>query len=527
MSPRAPVPRPGRDEQAGQTSFGDYVLLDRVGSGGSGAVHRAWQLSLERLVAIKLIDAGATEGERFVREGRMAARLSHPHIVPIYEVGAHEGRRYLAMKLITGQSMKGLCLPPRQAVTLLRQATSAIEYAHRNGVVHRDLKPHNLLLEGEGHVWVTDFGIARSMKGGSTLTATGSVMGTPAYMPPEQARGERCDERSDVYSLGATLYELLTGRPPFDGSADLLVVLARVLSGDPVPLRRLNPKVPTDLETIVGKAMAKQPAHRYQSAAELGDDLRRFLDDEPIMARPPGVVHQAVKWAKRRPVISSGIGFALALLAGAVLHTVSLKHQLAETTVAEANALGAAGQWEAARIRYNDANRAFARLGTQSPAPDLGLLDAYHQAPPPLLILPGHRGPVRAVAFLPDAPPGAVGQRRRDLAPVGRAARTRHPQLSGHSGAVTSLALSASGQRAVSGGNDQTVRVWDVGSGPPDAVAGHARRGGVEGGPVVRWSARPIAHRPGHGAIVGRRGRDRVAQLPGGPAPADRGGLFA
>ena len=483
MSPRAPLQRPGGDDEPrggepGQTRFGDYVLLDRVGSGGSGSVHRAWQLSLERLVAIKLIDAQGSEAERFVREGRMAARLSHPHIVPIYEVGVHAGRRYLAMKLISGRSLSRLCLEPGRAVTLMRQATSAIEYAHRNGVVHRDLKPHNLLLEGEGHIWVTDFGIARSMKAGSTLTATGSVMGTPAYMPPEQARGERCDERSDVYSLGATLYELLTGRPPFDdGAADLLVLMSRVLASDPIPPRKLNPRVPVELETIVGKAMAKQPGHRYQSAAELGEDLRRFAEREPILARPPGVVRQAVKWARRRPVASTAIGFVLALAAGVAWHTLSLKRQLAETTVAEANALGAAGRWEAARVRFNDANHAFARLGVQNVAPDLGLLDAYHQAPPPLLVLAGHAAVVRAVAFLPDGnqviSASNDGTLRLWDVQLGRQIRT----FAGHSGAVTSLALAAAGDRALSGGEDGSLRVWQVATG--QLVRQLAARGGA------------------------------------------------
>jgi WD40 repeat protein len=484
MSPRGAAPRPGgevvgSEGQSGGSRFGDYILLDRVGSGGSGAVHRAWQLSLERLVAIKLIDAGAHDAERFTREGRMAARLSHPHIVPIYEVGAHEGRRYLAMKLILGRSMSRMSLPPRRAVALMRQATSAIEYAHTHGVVHRDLKPHNLILEGDDHVWVTDFGIARSMKGGSTLTATGSVVGTPAYMPPEQARGERCDERSDVYSLGATLYELLTGRPPFDdGTMDLLVVMARVLSNDPVPVRKLNPKIPMDLETIVGKAMAKAPSQRYQSAAELGEDLRRFSEHQPILARPPGVFRQAAKWSRRRPVASSAIGFVLALAAGILLHTWQLKRQLAENTVAEANALGAAGRWEAARLRYNDANRAFRRLGTHSVAPDLGLLEAYHQAPPPLLVLEGHGAIVRAVAFLPDGKrvlsAGDDGSLRLWDVQLGRQIRS----FAGHRGPVISLALSAAGDRAISGGRDQTLRVWNVTLGTGVQVL-HPRGGAV------------------------------------------------
>jgi eukaryotic-like serine/threonine-protein kinase len=453
----------------GQTRFGDYVLLDRVGSGGSGAVFRAWQLSLERLVALKLIDpavAGGLDGadaDRFLRESRTAARLSHAHIVPIYDVGQHEGRRYLVMKLISGQPMNGRQRPlaPARAAALIRQATGAIAYAHRNGVVHRDIKPHNLLVEDEDHVWVTDFGIARSMQAGSTLTAAGSVMGTPAYMPPEQARGERCDERSDVYSLGATLYELLSGRPPFDPHADLVVLMARVVSGDPPALRRLNPKVPPDLETIVGKAMAKHPGQRYQSARDLEEDLRRFLEHQPILARPPGRLRRAAKWVKGHPVTCLAVAFVGALGAGAFLHTLSLERQLAETTVAEANALGAAGRWEAARARYAEAARAYDRLGKSSVAPDLGLVDAYHQAPPPLLVLPGHTGSVRAVAFFPDGKRALSASEDGTLrvwdVPLGRQLSV----LRGHEGGVTSLAIAADAESALSGGEDGKLRLWN------------------------------------------------------------------
>ncbi len=464
-------------DAGGQLRFGDYVLLDRLGTGGSGVVYRAWQLSLQRLVALKLLD-GQTDDrdeDRFARESRTAARLSHPHIVPIYEVGEHEGRRYLAMKLVEGQALNHVVIQPRRAVELIWQAAGAIAYAHRNGVVHRDLKPHNLILERDEHLWVTDFGIARSMKGGSTLTATGSVMGTPAYMPPEQARGERCDERSDVYSLGATLYELLTGRPPFSGG-DLLVVMSRVLSGEAIAPRKLNPKVDLDVETIVGKAMAKDPRRRYQSAAELADDLRRYLDNDPILARPPGLLRQSAKWIRRRPVVTLLVLFLLAAGLGTGLHLYSLERQLAETTVAEGNALGAAGQWEAARARYFEAARAFARLRVSSVAPDLGLLDAYHNAPPPLLVLQGHTGEVRGLAFLPDGKhalsAGSDGTLRLWDVPLGREIQT----FRGHRGAVASVAISPDGNSAVSGGADGTVRTWRIDSG--QEIARYDARGG-------------------------------------------------
>jgi len=280
--------KPGEEIPAERPRLGGYVLLERVGSGGSGVVHRAWQISLQRFVALKVVhEVDPLDAQRFAREAHTAARLSHPHIVPIYEVDEEGGRHYLAMQLIAGQSLNRVQVTPRRAVELISQAADAIDHAHHNGIVHRDIKPSNLILEGDSHVWVTDFGVARAIDGGSTLTMAGGVLGTPAYMVPEQARGLRCDERSDVYSLGATLYELLTGRPPFE-HPDLLVLMNKVLSTDPLPPHQLAPEVPPELEIIVGKAMSKMPARRYRNARAFGDDLRRFLAGKPIAARPPG-----------------------------------------------------------------------------------------------------------------------------------------------------------------------------------------------------------------------------------------------
>jgi WD40 repeat protein len=459
----------------------DYRLLEKLGSGGAGTVYRAWQVSRQRYVAIKLVETGGVDAERFEREVRLAAGLTHPHIVPIEEVSQHEGRRYLVMRLIEGQSLDRARVEPRQAMVLMCQVVNAIAYAHRSGVVHRDLKPHNLILErGGDHVWVTDFGIARPLAGGATLTAHGNVVGTPAYMPPEQARGGTCDERSDVYSLGATLYELLTGRAPFEDS-DLLTVVRKVLSVDPPPPRRLNPRLPVEADLIVGKAMDKDPAARYQSASALEEDLRRYLAGETILARAPGVVRRVTTLVRRHPLASSLVSFVFTLVAvllvSGFIHTAGIKRQLAMTMMAEANALGAAGQWQDARARYQEAAAALRRVGISSVGPELGLLDAHHQAPPPLLTLEGHGAAVRAVVFLPDGKRALSasddGTLRLWDVPRGRTIRV----LSGHEGPVLTVAVSADGRRAVSGGQDGTVRVWDV-AGTQPAATMHAH--GVE-----------------------------------------------
>ena len=275
--------------------FGDYVLLERLGKGGMGVVYKARQVSLKRLVAVKMILAGqladAQDIARFRLEAEAAANLDHPCIVRIIEVGEHEGQHYFSMDFIDGESLESRLkdhpLPPREAAGLMEQVARAIAYAHGREVIHRDLKPANILVNQQGQPRVTDFGLAKRVQGGSDLTATGAVLGTPSYMPPEQAAGrlDQIGERSDVYSLGATLYALLTGRPPFQ-AATVMEVLIQVREQEPVLLRQLNPNLPRDLETICAKCLEKDPRRRYGSAQELADELRRYVAGEPIHARP-------------------------------------------------------------------------------------------------------------------------------------------------------------------------------------------------------------------------------------------------
>src|SRR5271166_5934665 len=256
--------------------FGDYEIVREIARGGMGVVFLARQISLNRTVALKMILAGQladeTDVRRFYTEAEAAANLDHPGIVPIYEVGQHEGQHYFSMGFVEGQSLAQRLadgpLPPREAAELIRRVSEAIEYAHQHGVIHRDLKPANVLLDQNGNPRVTDFGLAKRVQGESGLTGSGQIMGTPSYMPPEQAGGERggVGPAADVYALGATLYALVTGRPPFQAATAMDTVI-QVVSDEPVPPRRLNASIPSDLETICLKCLQKEPALRYASAA--------------------------------------------------------------------------------------------------------------------------------------------------------------------------------------------------------------------------------------------------------------------
>jgi outer membrane protein assembly factor BamB/tRNA A-37 threonylcarbamoyl transferase component Bud32 len=313
-------------------NFGDYELVEEIARGGMGIVYKARQKSLGRVVALKMILAGQLAGEaevqRFHTEARTAANLQHPNIVAIHEVGQHQGQHYFSMDFVEGRSLAEMVqehpLPPSQAARYVRIIAEAIHYAHQQGTLHRDLKPANVLVDPFDQPRITDFGLAKCLGPSARLTASGAVMGTPAYMPPEQAsaKADQLGPPSDVYSLGAVLYELVTGRPPFQ-AATPLETLRQVLEEEPAAPRLLNPSVGRDLETIILKCLAKEPNRRYATAQELADDLQAFLEGRSIKARRPSLAERVIRWVgkQRRSVLLSAATAAasVVLIAGGVL----------------------------------------------------------------------------------------------------------------------------------------------------------------------------------------------------------------
>ena len=304
--------------------LGDYELLEEVGRGGQGVVFRARQKSLNRIVALKVIGLGqwATKAhlKRFRLEAEAAASLDHPCIVPIYEVGERDGQCYFSMKFVEGgqldEVVKDAPMSIRQAVELIAKVARTVHYAHEHGILHRDIKPGNILLDAKGEPHLTDFGLARLVESESTVTRTVEVLGTPSYMAPEQAAGNntKLTNATDVYGLGAVLYQLLTGHPPFAGGTTYETIKL-LLETEPRPPRLWNPKVDRDLSTICLKCLEKDPQRRYSSALALAEDLERWLRHEPILARRTGVVARGKKWLQRNPTAAGIAVLSLALIA--------------------------------------------------------------------------------------------------------------------------------------------------------------------------------------------------------------------
>jgi len=309
-----------RASAAPLTAIPGYEITGELGRGGMGVVYKARQESLGRSVALKMLLAGQDAREdqltRFRAEAEAVARLQHPNIVQVYEIGQFQGRPYFSLEFVSGgnlaQRINGAPQDPRAAAELMGVLARAVEFAHQQGIVHRDLKPANVLLTSDGSPKIGDFGLAKQLTGGSDLTRTGEILGTPSYMAPEQAQGAReATAPADIYALGAILYELLTGRPPFRGQ-DPVGTMLLVCTAEPVTPRQLIPAVPRDLETIALKCLEKLPRRRYATAGDLADDLQRYLDGQPIRARAAGWLEITAKWMRRRPATA-------ALLIGSLL----------------------------------------------------------------------------------------------------------------------------------------------------------------------------------------------------------------
>lgn len=324
-------------ENAG-VHLGEYQLLSEIARGGMGIVFKARHRKLNRIVALKVTrsDKQSPEEEsfRFLAEAEAAAKLDHPNIVPIYEVGEDGGRLFFSMAYVEGKSLAQLVraspLTPRRAVELIKQVADAVSYAHSNGVIHRDLKPGNILVDGKGLPRITDFGVAKRTDVESGLTRDGQIMGTPSYMSPEQAGGknDQVGPLADVYSLGATLYFLLVGRPPFQAGS-VIDTLRQVEDLEPVPPRVLSRSVDRDLDTICLKCLEKRPEQRYASAAELSADLERFLQGQAIHARPVGTFGKLTRWGRRNPAIATLVGLvAFGLVATTIASLLTLNHIL-------------------------------------------------------------------------------------------------------------------------------------------------------------------------------------------------------
>jgi WD40 repeat protein/tetratricopeptide (TPR) repeat protein len=500
-----------------------YEVLGELGRGGMGVVYRARQVKLNRLVALKMILSGAHAGPqelaRFRSEAEAVARLQHPNIVQVYEVGEHQGLPFFSLEFCPGGSLDkklaGTPMPPQQAAALVQVLARAMHAAHQRRVVHRDLKPANVLLADDGTPKVTDFGLAKKLDEAGQ-THSGAVMGTPSYMAPEQAAGkiQEVGPAADEYALGALLYECLTGRPPFK-AATAVDTLMQVVHQEPVPPRQLNPAVPRDLETVCLKCLEKDRGRRYGTAQELADELGRFLAGQEVRARPVGAVEHAWRWCRRNRVVATllllvaillslGIGagtYSAALAKGRTRLEKALEEARDARGTAEAEKERADGEAREARRQKATAELASAEAERQKQrAEQFRHVNQLHLANrewesgnvpraqellettrkdfrgweydylntlinDPQRTLRGHTDGVTSVCFRGDGRRLVSGSADRTVKVWDTHTGQEVLSLKGHTEQVNSVAVSGDGKRIASGGKDQTVRLWDAATG--------------------------------------------------------------